>query len=103
MGTMYAASLKTRLMPWEKANGVEQVAGQTTTAVQMLKTTGDNMSAAFTHAGCQCEKAAGIDAAEQFAVLGQLQATMVAARPGQNTRHFLPQWAAPEKSWGLIS
>ncbi|WP_137543577.1 phage tail tape measure protein, partial [Escherichia coli] len=83
-----------------KSKWVEQVAGQTATAVQMFKTTGDNMSAAFTTLGASA-KAAGIDAAEQFAVLGQLQATMSGSEAGTKYKAFLAAVGSAQKKLGL--
>ncbi|MBW5823424.1 phage tail tape measure protein, partial [Yersinia enterocolitica] len=87
MGTLYGI-FKDQADAMGKGNWVEQLAGQTATAVQMFKTTGDQMSAAFTTLGASA-KSAGIDAAEQFAVLGQLQATMSGSEAGTKYKSFL--------------
>ncbi len=99
MGTMYGI-FKDQADAMGKSNWVEQVAGQTATAVQMFKTTGDNMSAAFTTLGASA-KAAGIDAAEQFAVLGQLQATMSGSEAGTKYKSFLASVGKAQKKLGL--
>ncbi|HGE9226884.1 TPA: phage tail tape measure protein [Escherichia coli] len=99
MGTMYGI-FKDQADAMGKSKWVEQVAGQTATAVQMFKTTGDNMSAAFTTLGASA-KAAGIDAAEQFAVLGQLQATMSGSEAGTKYKAFLAAVGNAQKKLGL--
>ncbi|HAE1144356.1 TPA_asm: phage tail tape measure protein [Salmonella enterica subsp. enterica serovar Enteritidis] len=99
MGTMYGI-FKDQADAMGKSKWVEQVAGQTATAVQMFKTTGDNMSAAFTSLGASA-KAAGIDAAEQFAVLGQLQATMSGSEAGTKYKAFLAAVGGAQKKLGL--
>ncbi|HFL5412182.1 TPA: phage tail tape measure protein [Escherichia coli] len=99
MGTMYGI-FKDQADAMGKSKWVEQVAGQTATAVQMFKTTGDNMSAAFTTLGASA-KAAGIDAAEQFAVLGQLQATMSGSEAGTKYKSFLASVGKAQKKLGL--
>lgn len=99
MGTMYGI-FKDQADAMGKSKWVEQVAGQTATAVQMFKTNGDNMSAAFTSLGASA-KAAGIDAAEQFAVLGQLQATMSGSEAGTKYKAFLAAVGGAQKKLGL--
>ncbi|PAX78123.1 phage tail tape measure protein, partial [Citrobacter sp. TSA-1] len=99
MGTMYGI-FKDQADAMGKSKWVEQVAGQTATAVQMFKTTGDNMSAAFTTLGASA-KAAGIDAAEQFAVLGQLQATMSGSEAGTKYKSFLASIGKAQQKLGL--
>lgn len=99
MGTMYGI-FKDQADAMGKSKWVEQIAGQTATAVQMFKTTGDNMSAAFTTLGASA-KAAGIDAAEQFAVLGQLQATMSGSEAGTKYKAFLAAVGSAQKKLGL--
>ncbi|MDA6077416.1 phage tail tape measure protein [Edwardsiella anguillarum] len=78
---------------------MEQIAGQTATAVQMFKTTGDQMSAAFTSLGASAT-AAGVDVAEQFAVLGQLQATMGGSEAGTKYKAFLAGIGGAQKTLG---
>ncbi|MGM7743290.1 phage tail tape measure protein, partial [Yersinia enterocolitica] len=99
MGTMYGI-FKDQADAMGKGKWVEQLAGQTATAVQMFKTTGDQMSAAFTTLGASA-KSAGIDAAEQFAVLGQLQATMSGSEAGTKYKSFLASVGKAQKTLGL--
>ncbi|MBW5852806.1 phage tail tape measure protein [Yersinia enterocolitica] len=99
MGTLYGI-FKDQADAMGKGKWVEQLAGQTATAVQMFKTTGDQMSAAFTTLGASA-KSAGIDAAEQFAVLGQLQATMSGSEAGTKYKSFLASVGKAQKTLGL--
>jgi len=71
MGTMYGIFEKTA-NKMGKSDWVNQIAGQTAKAVQMYKTTGAEMQSAFSALGAKAASR-GIDAAEQFAVLGELQ------------------------------
>ncbi|KXO13275.1 Phage tail length tape-measure protein [Moritella sp. JT01] len=71
MGTMYGIFEKTT-NKMGKSDWVNQIAGQTAKAVQMYKTTGAEMQSAFSALGAKAASR-GIDAAEQFAVLGELQ------------------------------
>jgi TP901 family phage tail tape measure protein len=67
---------------------VEALAGQTARAVQMFKTTGPQMSAAFANLGADATSM-GLSMAEQFAVLGRLQATMGGSEAATKFRAFL--------------
>lgn len=71
-----------------QAKWVEQLAGKTAHAVKIFKTTGDNMSAAFTNVGSIGQKA-GVSLEEQLAVLGTLQGTMEGANAGTAYKAFL--------------
>jgi len=99
MGTMYGV-FKDKADAMGKAAWVEQLTGQTAAAVQMFKTTGAEMSAAFTAVGANAT-AAGIDAAEQMAVLGQLQATMSGSEAGAKYKAFLSGVGSAQKALGL--
>jgi len=74
MGTMYGI-FQTSADKMGKAEWVQQLSGQTALAVNMFSTDGANMSAAFENLGAAAS-IAGIEQAEQLAVLGQLQLTM---------------------------
>ena len=54
---------------------VAKMTGQTAAAVKMFKTDGNKIASAFSSLGSQAALQ-GISSAEQFAVLGTLQATM---------------------------
>lgn len=87
MGTMYGI-FKSNADKIGKANWVEIAAGQTATAVQMFKTNGAKMAAAFTSLGADAQ-AHGIQMAEQMAVLGKLQTTMSGSEAGTKYKAFL--------------
>ncbi|WHI46808.1 phage tail tape measure protein [Microbulbifer sp. VAAF005] len=87
MGTMYGIFQKDaeRL---GNAKWVEIVAGQTATAVQMFKTTGGEMAAAYSTLGAEAQSH-GIQMAEQMAIIGQLQSTMSGSEAGTKYKAFL--------------
>ncbi|TCV59508.1 TP901 family phage tail tape measure protein [Vibrio crassostreae] len=87
MGTMYGI-FKNQATEMGKGEWVEQVAGMTASAVQMFKTTGSEMSSAFTSVGANATSA-GIAMSEQMAILGTLQATMSGSESGTKYKAFL--------------
>ncbi|MEZ9698954.1 phage tail tape measure protein [Vibrio sp. 10N.261.46.E12] len=87
MGTMYGI-FKNQATEMGKGEWVEQVAGMTASAVQMFKTTGSEMSSAFTSVGANATSA-GIAMYEQMAILGTLQATMSGSEAGTKYKAFL--------------
>ncbi len=87
MGTMYGI-FKNQATEMGKGAWVELVAGQTASAVQMFKTTGAEMSSAFTSVGANATSA-GIAMSEQMAILGTLQATMSGSEAGTKYKAFL--------------
>jgi len=87
MGTMYGI-FKNDAAALTKGVWVEQLTGMTASAVQIFKTTGDEMSGAFTSVGANAT-AAGIAMSEQMAVLGTLQATMSGSEAGTKYKSFL--------------
>lgn len=99
MGTMYGIFEQQAKM-MGKANWVEDLAGKTATAVQMFKTTGQGMADAFGAIGANAS-AAGISMDEQFAVLGQLQATMSGGEAGTKFKAFLAGVGGAQKALGL--
>lgn len=99
MGTMYGI-FKNTADQMGKAQWVEQIAGQTASAVQLFKTTGNEMSSAFTALGAAAQKA-GASSAEQFAVLGQLQSTMSGSEAGTKYKSFLAGIGGAQKTLGL--
>lgn len=99
MGTMYGI-FKNKADQMGKAQWVEQLTGQTALAVQMFKTKGEEMSAAFTSVGANAT-AAGIDAAEQIAILGTLQSTMSGSEAGTKYKSFLAGVGNAQKSLGV--
>lgn len=97
VGTMYGIFQK-NADTMGKAKWVEMLAGQTATAVQMFKTTGTEMSAAFSSVGAEGQSM-GIAMNEQIAVLGTLQATMSGSEAGTKYKSFL---AGVGKAQGVL-
>jgi TP901 family phage tail tape measure protein len=87
MGTMYGI-FETNAKAMGNSSWVEQVAGQTSRAVQMFKTTGPQMESAFGKLGAS-GAAHGIQMGEQMAILGQLQATMSGSEAATKYKAFL--------------
>lgn len=99
MGTMYGI-FTDDANAIGKSNWVARLTGQTATAVEMFKTTGNGMSDAFKTLGADA-KAQGIALADQMAVLGTLQATMSGSEAGTKFRAFLVGVANAEKELGV--
>ncbi|MCR9966036.1 phage tail tape measure protein [Vibrio antiquarius] len=87
VGTMYGI-FQNSANQMGKANWVNMLGGQTARAVQMFKTTGDQMSAAFTSVGASATSV-GVGMTEQMAILGTLQSTMSGSEAGTKYRAFL--------------
>ncbi|EIE5865639.1 phage tail tape measure protein [Vibrio alginolyticus] len=87
VGTMYGIFQNTANQ-MGKADWVNMLGGQTAKAVQMFKTTGDQMSAAFTSVGAAATSV-GVGMTEQMAILGALQSTMSGSEAGTKYRAFL--------------
>ena len=99
MGTMYGI-FEQQAKQMGKANWVEDVAGKTALAVQLFKTTGQGMADAFGAIGASATSA-GVSMDEQFAVLGQLQATMSGGEAGTKFKSFLAGIGSAQKALGL--
>ena len=99
MGTMYGI-FETQANAMGKAKWVEQLTGQTALAVQMFKTDGAQMSAAFTSIGANAT-ASGVAINEQMAILGTLQATMSGSEAGTKYKSFLAGVAGAQEKLGL--
>lgn len=99
MGTMYGI-FEQQAKKMGKANWVEDVAGKTALAVQLFKTTGQGMADAFGAIGANAT-AAGISMDEQFAVIGQLQATMSGGEAGTKFKSFLAGVGGAQKALGM--
>lgn len=99
VGTMYGIFQK-QADVMGKGAWVEQLTGQTATAVQMFKTTGQGMSNAFTALGASATSA-GVQAAEQIAILGTLQSTMSGGEAGTKYRAFLAGAYGAQEKLGL--
>lgn len=99
IGTMYGVFQKTA-DAMGRSSWVEVMTGQTAEAVKIFKSDGKQMSDAFTSIGANAT-AAGIGMAEQFAVLGQLQATMSGSEAGTKYKAFLQGVGNAQKVLGL--
>lgn len=98
-GTMYGI-FKNQANEMGKGTWVEMLAGQTAKAVQMFKTTGPEMSAAFGSIGADATTM-GVKLNEQMAVLGTLQATMSGAEAGTKYGSFLEGLSGAQEKLGL--
>lgn len=99
VGTMYGI-FKSQADAMGKAEWVENLTGQTALAVQMFKTTGQQMSDAFTAVGANATSA-GIGLSEQVAILGTLQATMGGSEAGTKYKAFLSGVGTAQDKLGL--
>jgi TP901 family phage tail tape measure protein len=99
LGTMYGIFQNTA-DAMGRARWVEQLTGQTSMAVDIFKSDGMQMSAAFTSLGADAQ-AHGIAINEQMAVLGQLQATMSGSEAGTKYKAFLRGVGAAQKELGI--
>ncbi|WEM43517.1 phage tail tape measure protein [Photobacterium sp. DA100] len=99
VGTMYGIFQNTANQ-MGKADWVNMLGGQTAKAVQMFKTTGDQMSAAFTSVGASATSV-GVGMTEQMAILGTLQATMSGSEAGTKYRSFLAGAAKAEDALNM--
>ncbi|MGI2146249.1 phage tail tape measure protein [Shewanella frigidimarina] len=99
MGTMYGI-FQNQANAMGKSEWVAQVTGMTASAVQAFKTTGAEMSGAFTAIGAEATSA-GIAMSEQMAILGTLQATMSGSESGTKYKAFLAGVGKAQKALGL--
>jgi hypothetical protein len=99
MGTMYGI-FEEDAKRLGKAKWVEQMTGQTATAVRLFKTDGMKMSQAFGRLGATAT-AAGQSTAEQFAVLGSLSATMEGSEAATKYASFIAGVGNAQKTLGL--
>lgn len=99
VGTMYGI-FQNAANEMGKADWVNMLSGQTAKAVQMFKTTGAEMSAAFTSVGASATSV-GVGMTEQMAILGTLQATMSGSEAGTKYRAFLAGAAKAQDALNL--
>lgn len=99
MGTMYGI-FADDAEKMGKAEWVKNLTGQTALAVQMFKTTGSQMSGAFTAVGANAQSA-GISLTEQIAILGTLQSTMSGSEAGTKYKSFLAGVGKAQSELGL--
>lgn len=99
MGTMYGI-FKDNAAKMGNSQWIDQLTGQTATAVQIFKTTGTQMSSAFESLGAAGQSAL-VPMHEQMAVLGQLQATMSGSEAGTKYESFLQNIGRAQENLGL--
>ncbi|WP_433736419.1 phage tail tape measure protein [Pseudomonas putida] len=99
VGTMYGI-FQDDAEAMGKGAWIENLAGQTATAVQMFKTTGKGMSDAFSGIGAAAQSA-GIGLSEQLTILGMLQATMSGGEAATQYKAFLSTAAGAGGKLGL--
>lgn len=98
-GTMYGI-FKQQADAQGKSSWIEDVAGKSAYAIQIFKTSGTEMSAAFTALGANATSS-GIKLEEQMAILGKLQATMSGSEAGTKYKAFLAGVGQAQKELGL--
>jgi len=99
MGTMYNL-FKGQADAMGKDAWVEQLAGQTATAVQLFRTSGDQIGEAFKAAG-GLASTAGVSLAEQMAVLGTLGSTMDGGEAGGLYKSFFENISGASAKLGM--
>jgi len=86
VGTLYNLQ-KQQADAMGKSQWVEKLGGQTALAVQLFRTSGEQMKEGFKEAGA-IASASGIDLAEQMAVIGSLSSTMEGGDAGGRYKAF---------------
>ncbi|MFC3939164.1 phage tail tape measure protein [Pseudomonas gingeri NCPPB 3146 = LMG 5327] len=99
VGTMYNL-FKGQADAMGKDAWVEQLAGQTATAVQLFRTSGDQIGEAFKAAG-GLASTAGVSLAEQMAVLGTLGSTMDGGEAGGLYKSFFENISGASQKLGM--
>lgn len=99
VGTMYGIFQK-QADAMGKENWINDLASQTSYALNIFKTDGEGMSQAFTSLGASATSA-GISLTEQMGILGTLQATMSGSEAGTKYKAFLAGVGNAQKELGL--
>ncbi|WP_106802907.1 phage tail tape measure protein [Pseudomonas sp. S5D5] len=99
VGTMYNL-FKGQADTMGKGEWVEKLGGQTALAVQLFRTDGAQLKDAFKEVG-SIATAAGVDIAEQFAVIGSLSSTMEGGDAGGRFKAFFENLGAASEKMGL--
>ena len=99
VGTMYNL-FKGQADAMGKGEWVEKLGGQTALAVQLFRTDGAQLKDAFKEVG-SIATAAGVDIAEQFAVIGSLSSTMEGGDAGGRYKAFFENIGAASEKMGL--
>ncbi len=87
VGTLYNLQ-KQQADAMGKSQWVEKLGGQTALAVQLFRTSGEQMKEGFKEAGA-IATASGVDLAEQMAVIGSLSSTMEGGDAGGRYKAFI--------------
>ena len=99
VGTMYNL-FKGQADAMGKGQWVESLAGQTATAVQLFRTSGEQIGEAFKAAG-GLASTAGVSLAEQMAVLGTLGSTMDGGEAGGLYKSFFENVSGASEKLGM--
>ncbi|MGY2361532.1 phage tail tape measure protein [Pseudomonas azotoformans] len=99
VGTMYNL-FKGQADAMGKGEWVEKLGGQTALAVQLFRTDGAQLKDAFKEVG-SIATAAGVDIAEQFAVIGSLSSTMEGGDAGGRYKAFFENLGAASEKMGI--
>lgn len=99
VGTMYNL-FKTQADAMGKSEWVEKMGGQTALAAQLFRTDGAQLKDAFKEVG-QIANTAGVDLAEQFAVIGTLSSTMEGGDAGGLYKSFFENFGAASDKLGM--
>ena len=99
VGTMYNL-FKGQADAMGKGQWVETLAGQTATAVQLFRTSGEQIGEAFKSAG-GLASTAGVSLAEQMAVLGTLGGTMDGGEAGGLYKSFFENVSSASEKLGM--
>ncbi|WP_018929246.1 phage tail tape measure protein [Pseudomonas umsongensis] len=99
VGTMYNL-FKGQADAMGRGEWVEKLGGQTALAVQLFRTDGAQLKDAFKEVG-SIATAAGVDIAEQFAVIGSLSSTMEGGDAGGRYKAFFENLGAASEKMGL--
>ena len=99
VGTMYNL-FKTQADAMGKSEWVEKMGGQTALAAQLFRTDGAQLKDAFKEVG-QIANTAGVDLAEQFAVIGSLSSTMEGGDAGGLYKSFFENISAASEKLGM--
>ncbi|MFJ3374834.1 phage tail tape measure protein [Pseudomonas sp. NPDC086112] len=99
VGTLYNLQ-KSQADAMGKGAWVERLGGQTALAVQLFRTSGSAMKDAFKEAGA-IATTAGVDLAEQMAVIGTLSSTMEGGDAGGRYKAFFENIGAASEKLGM--
>ncbi len=98
MGTMYGIFKDEADI--DRVTWIEDLAGKTAWAIGKFKSDGNKMASAFVALGSMAQ-VQGIAMSEQFAILGELQATMSGSEAGTKYKAFLRGVVKAQKELGL--